>query len=89
MLKRVDPMLSLGTIGGGTEAAGDGVIRERSKVMEALTYNLGVIRNLLLAAFTAGDLRRFCQDLPAFCAIVDRFGPGHGFDVEIQFGRYC
>lgn len=39
-------------------------------------HNLATIRSLLLAAFTAEDLRRFCQAHPSFRPIVDRFGPG-------------
>ncbi|MFC2037370.1 tetratricopeptide repeat protein [Chloroflexota bacterium] len=42
-------------------------------------YNLATIRNLLREAFTADDLRRFCQDRPTFRPILDYFGPGFNF----------
>ncbi len=41
-------------------------------------YNLGAIRQLLLAAFTPEEFRRFCQDRPDFRPVVASFGPGHG-----------
>jgi hypothetical protein len=47
-------------------------------------YDLAVIRQLILAAFTAEDLRRFCRDRPALRPIVDRFGPNHGFDDMVE-----
>jgi tetratricopeptide (TPR) repeat protein len=43
-------------------------------------YDLATIRKLLLAAFSAKDLLRFCQDRPIFRPIVDRFGLGTGLD---------
>jgi hypothetical protein len=48
------------------------------------------IRELLTAAFTPEDLRRFCQDRSAFRGIVDRFGPGHGLDDMVdEVVDYC
>ena len=53
-------------------------------------YNLAEIRRLLLSAFTAPELRRFCQDRPAFRPIVDRFGEGHGLDEMVdEVIDYC
>jgi tetratricopeptide (TPR) repeat protein len=53
-------------------------------------YDLATIRKLLLAAFTAEDLRRFCQDRPLFRPIVAMFGPGHGFkDMVDRVIDYC
>jgi hypothetical protein len=53
-------------------------------------YNLAAIRQLLLAAFTAEELRRFLQDRPMFRPIVARFGPGHGFeDMVDRVIDYC
>lgn len=43
-------------------------------------YNIGAIRKLLCAAFTAEELQRFCIDRPTFRWVVDRFGPGHGLE---------
>jgi len=45
---------------------------------------IATIRELLLAAFTSKDLRRFCQDRPAFRPIVARFGSGHGLDDMVD-----
>jgi len=47
-------------------------------------YDLGTIRRLLTASFTAEELRRFCQDRSLFRPIVYRFGPGHGLDDMVQ-----
>lgn len=47
-------------------------------------YDLGVIRQLLLAAFKPETLRRFCQDRATFRPIVDTFGPGHGLDDMVD-----
>jgi hypothetical protein len=53
-------------------------------------YDLGAIRDLLLAAFTAEDLGRFCLDDPRFRPIVNQFGPGHGFDDMVdEVIDYC
>jgi nucleoside phosphorylase len=45
---------------------------------------IATIRELLTAAFTPEDLRRFCQDRPAFRAVVASFGPGHGLDDMVD-----
>jgi tetratricopeptide (TPR) repeat protein len=47
-------------------------------------YTLAAIRKLLLAAFTAEELRRFLQDRPTFRPVVARFGPGHGLDDMVD-----
>ena len=42
---------------------------------ETQSYNIAAIRSLLLAAFTAEELRRFCQDRPSFSPILNDLGP--------------
>jgi hypothetical protein len=51
---------------------------------EDQAYNLAAIRMLLLAAFTAEDLRRFCHDRPLLRPIVTQFGPGEGLDDMVD-----
>ena len=41
---------------------------------EAQSYDTATIRQLLLAAFTSEELRRFCYDRPTFRPILSRFG---------------
>jgi hypothetical protein len=41
---------------------------------------IGGIRELMSAAFTAEDLRRFCRDRPAFHPITEKLSSGHGLD---------
>lgn len=54
------------------------------------SYNIAAIRELLLAAFTDENLRRFCQDQPLFQPIVDQFGPGYGKDDMVdEVIEYC
>jgi len=56
----------------------------------APAYNTAAIRQLLLAAFTPEELRRFCYDRPAFRPVVDRFGPGYGLDDRVdELITYC
>ena len=43
-------------------------------------HSIGKIRELLLAAFAAGELRRFYLDRSAFRPIVGKSGPVHGLD---------
>lgn len=51
---------------------------------------VGIIRELLLAAFKAEELYRFCYDRSLFRPIVDRFGPDHGLDKRVdQVIEYC
>jgi hypothetical protein len=53
-------------------------------------YNIGAIRQLLLAAFTAEELRRFCYDRPDFRPVVDRFGTAYGLDDMVdELVIYC
>jgi hypothetical protein len=53
-------------------------------------YNLAAIRELLLAAFTAEELRRFCADRPIFQRLVTEFGPGMGLDdIVDQLFDFC
>jgi hypothetical protein len=47
-------------------------------------YNRTTIRRLLLAAFSAEELARFCQDRPLFRPVCDTFGPGHGLDDMVD-----
>lgn len=57
---------------------------------ETQEYNLAAIRQLLLAAFSAKELHRFCYDRPAFRDIVNLFGPGLGTaDMVDQVVEYC
>jgi hypothetical protein len=56
----------------------------------ARDYDLAVIRRLLLAAFGAEDLKRFCQDRPALDDVLPRFGPGQGLDDMVdEVIDYC
>ncbi|MBN1659568.1 MAG: protein kinase [Anaerolineae bacterium] len=47
-------------------------------------YNLAVVRELLLAAFTAEEMRRFCLDHPNLSAVCQRFGEGAGLDDMVD-----
>ena len=47
-------------------------------------HNIAAIRKLLIAAFTAEEVHRFCQDRPLFQPIVDRFGPNDGLDDMVD-----
>ncbi len=46
--------------------------------------DLAAARRLLEAAFTADDLRRFCQDRPVFRFLLLHFGPGFSFAQMID-----
>ena len=53
-------------------------------------YNTAAIRQLLLAAFTPEELRRFCYDRPTFRPVVSSFGPGQGLDDMVdELITYC
>ena len=53
-------------------------------------YNLDAIRQLLLAAFTAEELGRFCQDRPTFRPILVNFGPKYNLnDMVDEILFYC
>lgn len=53
-------------------------------------YDLATIRELLLAAFTPEELRRFCLDRPIFHPVVAEFGPGQGLDDMVdRVIEYC
>jgi formylglycine-generating enzyme required for sulfatase activity len=53
-------------------------------------HNIATIHQLLLAAFTPEELRRFCYKRPTFRPIVDLFGPGLGFtDMVDRVVEYC
>jgi formylglycine-generating enzyme required for sulfatase activity len=57
---------------------------------DAQEYNIAAIRQLLLAAFTPEELRRFCYDRPDFRPVANRFGPGHGHDDMVdELITYC
>jgi tetratricopeptide (TPR) repeat protein len=47
-------------------------------------YNLKAIRELLLAAFTAKSLRRFCRDAPRFHPICHDFAPSDGLNELVD-----
>ena len=51
---------------------------------DAQDYNIGTLRKLLEAAFTAEELRTFCYDRPAFRPVVNQFGRGHGLADMVQ-----
>lgn len=54
------------------------------------TYDMGTLRKLLLAAFTAEDMHRFCEDRPTLRPIASRFGPQQGLDDMVEeVIRYC
>jgi hypothetical protein len=52
---------------------------------------MAAVRRLLTEAFTAAELRRFCQDRPVLRPVVASFGPGQGLadmaDRLIDFVR--
>ena len=53
-------------------------------------YNLKAIHELLLAAFTPEELRRFCEDRPTFRPVVRRFGrPYRLDDMADELITYC
>jgi hypothetical protein len=53
-------------------------------------YNIGAVRRLLCEAFTAAELRRFCEDRPAFRPVALRFGPGDGLEEMVdEVIGYC
>ena len=55
-----------------------------------VAYNIAAIRELLLAAFTAEELRRFCLVRPDFQPIVNRFSQGHSLDQMVdEVIDYC
>ncbi|MBN1658216.1 MAG: VWA domain-containing protein [Anaerolineae bacterium] len=47
-------------------------------------YNLAAVRRLLLTAFTAEELPRFCRDRPALEPVCERFGPRQGLDDMVD-----
>ncbi|MGD9144494.1 MAG: SUMF1/EgtB/PvdO family nonheme iron enzyme [Anaerolineae bacterium] len=52
--------------------------------------NIAAIRQLLLAAFTAEEFRRFCHDRPDFRLVVRRFSPRHSLaDMADELITYC
>jgi hypothetical protein len=53
-------------------------------------HNLAAIHQLLLAAFTAEDLLRFCLDRPTFRPVVASFGPKYSLqDMVDEVITYC
>jgi hypothetical protein len=57
---------------------------------ESVVYNLGSIRELLLTAFTADDLRRFCQVRPSLRPVVHHFGPNDSpQEMADELINYC
>jgi formylglycine-generating enzyme required for sulfatase activity len=56
----------------------------------AQDYNIAAIRQLLLAAFTPEDLRRFCYDRPDLRPVVRRCSPRHSLeDIVDELITYC
>jgi formylglycine-generating enzyme required for sulfatase activity len=57
---------------------------------DAQQYNIAAIRQLLLAAFTPEELRRFCYDRPDFRLVVRRFSQRHSLeDMADELITYC
>jgi len=52
--------------------------------MDTPPYNTAVVRNLIRDAFTADDLRRFCEDRPTFRFIVPHFGSRFSHEDMIE-----
>ena len=53
-------------------------------------YDISTIRKLLLAAFSAETLERFCQDRPLFRPLLHEFGPAHGLaDMVDEMVVFC
>ncbi len=69
--------------------------RERKSEGELMTdderaFDLGVIRDLLYAAFTYDTLRRFLQERRLFKPIITEFGPLYGLDNMVdEVIEYC
>jgi hypothetical protein len=54
------------------------------------SYNLAVIHDLLTAAFSAEELRRFCQGHALFQPIIANFGPNHSLNqMADEVVDYC
>ncbi|HSR30654.1 MAG TPA: SUMF1/EgtB/PvdO family nonheme iron enzyme [Anaerolineae bacterium] len=57
---------------------------------DAQQDNIPAIRQLLLAAFTPEELRRFCYDRPDLRPVVNRFGSRHSLeDMVDELITYC
>jgi hypothetical protein len=53
-------------------------------------YNQKAIRELLLEAFIAEDLRRFCRDDPRFRPVCHDFAPSDGLNKPVDKAiAYC
>jgi beta-lactam-binding protein with PASTA domain len=48
------------------------------------SISIPAVRQLLLSAFTAETLPRFCRDRPTFQPVLVRFGPRHGLDDMVE-----
>jgi serine/threonine protein kinase len=56
----------------------------------AKQYNIASIRNLLIEAFMAKEITRFCQDRPVFRPILVHFGPNYSLaDMTDALIEYC
>lgn len=87
--------------GSASDSAGNGVTTdvsprdntpdsESAPVSSTQEYGVAAVRELLLAAFDAKTLRRFCQDRPIFEPIVSEFAPGDGLaDMVDNVINYC
>lgn len=69
----------------------DNNAKRKEKTSVTPNYNLGAIRELLLAAFTTEDLKRLCFDNPRFRPVYDEFSSGMGktdvVDRIMEFGQ--
>lgn len=96
--------VSIGNIEGGIRdtiiAGGDVAITGASPMDRPQTppavpgtageHNVGAVRELLTAAFTAQTLRRFCQDRPTFQPVIADFGPDPGLsEMTDRVIDYC
>ena len=53
-------------------------------------YNLAIVRELLVKAFSATELRSFCHDRSHFQALLPRFGPKYNLlDMVSEVLDYC
>jgi hypothetical protein len=52
-------------------------------------FDLGAISRLVRDAFTAGELRRFCQERPAFRPFLDRVGEASLNEMTYGLVEYC
>lgn len=68
----------------------DKLIEELDRISSPVHYNVATIRNLVRAAFTDRDLRRFCQDRPLFQPVLSHCSSGSSLEDMIDVViEYC